>query len=64
VDETKCDRVLGPITNCAIVANTSGDLAIFPIISPGLQSNANYITPRDMLGGHQQEIFAQRDRKL
>jgi putative transposase len=29
-----------------------------------LNSTIGYITPRDMLSGHQQEIFAERDRKL
>ena len=29
-----------------------------------LNSVIGYITPRDMLGGHQQELLAERDRKL
>ena len=29
-----------------------------------LNSAIGYITPKDMLAGHQQEIFTERDRKL
>jgi len=29
-----------------------------------LNSATGYITPKDMLGGRQQEIHAERDRKL
>jgi hypothetical protein len=29
-----------------------------------LNSAISYITPKDMLAGHQQEIQAERDRKL
>jgi len=29
-----------------------------------LNSAIGYITPKDMLAGHQQEIYAERDRKL
>ncbi|HKW56960.1 MAG TPA: hypothetical protein VJN42_06330 [Candidatus Acidoferrum sp.] len=29
-----------------------------------LNSAIGYVTPRDVLGKHQQEIFAERDRKL
>jgi putative transposase len=29
-----------------------------------LNSAIGYITPKDILAGHQQEIFAERDRKL
>jgi hypothetical protein len=35
-----------------------------PTTSVRLNSAIGYITPRDMLAGHQQEIQAERDRKL
>jgi putative transposase len=38
---------------------------IFPLSTlVRLNSAIGYITPRDMLAGHQQEIQAERDRKL
>jgi hypothetical protein len=43
-------------------------IANAPVNSDGWEvfrlNSAGYITPRDMLGGHQQEVFAERDRKL
>jgi hypothetical protein len=35
-----------------------------PFLNVRLNSAIGYITPKDMLDGHQQEIQAERDRKL
>jgi hypothetical protein len=37
---------------------------VFPYNDIRLNSAIGYITPKDMLAGHQQEIQADRDRRL
>jgi len=39
-------------------------VVLIPASDVRLNSASGYITPKDMLGGRQQEIHAERDRKL